>query len=140
MIVLDTNVVSEPMKPIPNRIVIDWLDRQAPETLYLTTTSLTELLVGIEALPAGKRRDGFQTSFADLLRGLFGPRILAFDTPSAFRFASLVAKAQSAGHTVSMADGQIAAIAATAGFIVATRDTIPFLACGLPVINPWIGD
>jgi predicted nucleic acid-binding protein len=132
MVVLDTNVVSEPMKPIPNRIFINWLDRHGPETLYLTTTSLAELLVGIEAMLAGKRRDGFQTSFADLLRRLFGPRILAFDTPSAFRFASLVAKAQSAGHTVSMADGQIAAIAATAGFIVATRDTILSLPAALP--------
>lgn len=140
MIVLDTNVVSEPMKPMPSRAVIDWLDRQAPESLYLTTTSLAELLVGIAALPLGKRRDGFQTALTDLLGRLFGPRVLPFDTTSAFRFASLVAKAQLAGHTVSMADGQIAAIADARGFIVATRDTVPFAACGVAVLNPWTAD
>jgi toxin FitB len=76
MIILDTNVVSEPMKSDANPAVQDWLDRQLAETLYLTATSLSELLVGIEILPEGKRRDGLAAGLADLLATLFGPRIL----------------------------------------------------------------
>lgn len=137
MIVLDTNVVSEPMKPGGNAAVLAWLDLQVADTLYLTATSLAELLVGIQALPNGKRKAELGTALADLMTGLFGPRILAFDQRAAMAYAQLVSRARSAGHTISVAAGQIAAIAAANGFAVATRDTAPFLAAGMPVINPW---
>ena len=137
MIILDTNVVSEPMKPRSNQAVIAWLDRQAADTLHLTATSLSELLVGIEMLPAGRRRRGLGEALQDLLERLFGTRFLAFDRDAAEAYATLVRRARSSGHAISVADAQIAAIASTHGWPVATRDTTPFSAVGVPVINPW---
>lgn len=137
MIVLDTNVISEPLKPKGNPVVQAWLDRQAAETLYLTATSLSELLVGVAVLPDSKRKTGLDAALSELLTNLFGPRILAFDQRAAMAYASLVGRARSAGRHMSVADGQIAAIASVHGFTVATRDTAPFAAAGVPIINPW---
>lgn len=137
MIVLDTNVVSEPMKPNGNPAVQAWLDQQAAETLYLTTTSLSELLLGIEILPDGKRKEGLAAALSELVVRLFGSRVLSFDQQAAMAYAPLIGRARTSGCLVSVADGQIAAIAAVHGFIVATRDTAPFVAVGVPVINPW---
>ena len=137
MIVLDTNVVSEPMRPNGNPAVRAWLDRQVAETLYLTSTSLSELLVGIEILPQGKRKEGLATALTELLNVLFGSRILPFDRAAALAHAPLVSRARAQGRLISLADGQIAAIAAVHGFAVATRDTAPFIAAGVPVTNPW---
>jgi hypothetical protein len=137
VIILDTNVVSEPMRPRGDPAVLAWLDQQAADILYLTTTSLAELLVGVASLPAGKRRRGLDAALADILADLFGPRILPFDETAAKAYAPLVARARAAGRSISMADGQIAAIALTRGFAIATRDTAPFAAVGVPIINPW---
>ncbi|PZM13049.1 type II toxin-antitoxin system VapC family toxin [Rhizobium tubonense] len=137
MIILDTNVVSEPMKSGADSAVVAWLDRQPVETLYLTAISLAELLVGIEVLPDGRRKDGLGDALNELISGLFGMRVLPFDEKAAATYASLVSRARGSGHTISMADGQVAAIAATCGFTVATRDISPFLAAGVPVVNPW---
>lgn len=137
MIILDTNVVSEPMKPNGNLKVRDWLDRQAAETLYLTTTSLSELLVGIEILPNGNRKEGLAAGLSELLSRLFGSRILPFDRQAAVAYAPLVGRARAAGCSVSVGDGQIAAISVVHGFAVATRDIAPFVAAGVRVINPW---
>jgi len=137
MIVLDTNVVSEPMKPNGNPTVKAWLDRQTAETLYLTATSLSELLVGIEILPDGKRKEGLDGALSELMVRLFASRILPFDQMAAMAYAPLVGRARAGGCLISVADGQIAAIATTHGFTVATRDTGPFDASGVPTINPW---
>ncbi len=137
MIILDTNVVSEPMKSNGNLAVQTWLDRQAVETVYLTATSLSELLVGIEILPEGKRKEGLDAALSELVEMLFGSRILPFDQHAAMAYAHLVSRARASGHLISVADGQIAAIATVHGFSVATRDTAPFVAAGVPVINPW---
>lgn len=137
MIILDTNVVSEPMRVNANPAVAAWLDRQVAETLYLTATSLSELLVGLEILTEGKRKRGLGAALAELLERLFGARILPFDRPAAMAYAPLVSRARGGGRTISVADGQIAAIAAVRGFTVATRDTAPFAATGVPVTNPW---
>jgi toxin FitB len=137
MIILDTNVVSEPMRPNGNPAVRAWLDRQLAETLYLTATSLSELLVGIDILPKGKRKKGLDAALSELLDMLFGSRILPFDRAAAIAYAPLVSRARATGHSISVADGQIAAIAAIHGFTVATRDTAPFIAVGVPVTNPW---
>ena len=137
MIILDTNVVSEPMKRIGDSAVQTWLDSQAAETLYLTATSLYELLVGIEILPASKRKKGLGAALNELLVILFESRILPFNQQAALAYAPLVSRARARGRLISVADGQIAAIAATHGFTVATRDTAPFRAAGVPVINPW---
>ena len=137
MIILDTNVVSEPMRPGRNGRVLAWLDAQEPETLYLTAVSLAELLVGVAVLPKGKRRDGLEVGLIDLISRLFGPRILPFDREAAKVYAPLIGRARAVGRAIGLADGQIAAIAAANGFTVATRDTSPFKAAGVAVINPW---
>ena len=137
MIILDTNVISEPMKLQGDPAVQAWLDRQEAETLYITATSLSELLVGIELVPAGKRRAGLAASMTRLMERLFGPRILPFDQSGAIAYASVVARTRAAGYTISVADAQIAAIALVTGFTVATRDVDPFAAAKIPVTNPW---
>jgi len=137
VIILDTNVVSEPMKPNGNPTVQTWLDQQVAETLYLTTTSLSELLVGIEMLPDGKRKEGLDVALSELVMRLFGSRILSFDQRAAMAYAPLIGRARAGGRLISVADGQIAAIAAVHGFSIATRDIAPFVAAGVPVINPW---
>lgn len=136
MIVLDTNVVSETQKPKPNLKVLGWMDDQLAETLYLTSVSYAEILVGIEMLPDGKRKRGLGTATADVLERLFGSRILPFDHEAAVEYARIYTRTRKSG-TLSMADCQIAAIAAVRGFVVATRDVDPFRAAGLQVINPW---
>jgi toxin FitB len=137
VIVLDTNVISEPLKPLADPAVVRWLDAQDPETLYLTATSVAEVLIGIALLPVGKRKRGMEQSAQSLLAKLFAGRFLAFDREAAIAFALLGSRAAAKGYSISMADCQIAAIAAVRGFSVATRDTAPFLAAGVPIVNPW---
>jgi predicted nucleic acid-binding protein len=138
LIILDTNVISEPMRPRGDLAVQEWLDRQDAEMLYVTATSLSELLVGIELVPAGKRRAKLAAALATLMEDLFGPRILAFDRSAAVAYAAVIRRTRSAGYTISVADAQIAAIALVTGFTVATRDTDPFAAAKIPVVNPWM--
>jgi predicted nucleic acid-binding protein len=137
VIILDTNVVSEPMKPDGHSGVQAWLDEQIAETLYLTSISLSELLLGVEVLPDGRRKLGLAAALSELLVALFGKRILPFDQRAATMYATRVSQARAAGRAISMADGQSAAIAAVHGFTVATRDTAPFIATGVSVVNPW---
>ncbi len=136
MIVLDTNVVSEAMKPAPDAAVRAWMNDQAAETLYLTTVTLAELLFGIAALPAGKRKDMLALTL-DGLMGLFRDRVLPFDTDAARRYAELAVTAKASGRGFPTPDGYIAAIAASRGFLVASRDTAPYESAGASVINPW---
>lgn len=136
MIVLDTNVVSEAMKPSANPAVSAWLNEQVAETLYLSSVTLAELLYGIGAVPAGRRKNAL-TGTLDSLLELFKGRVLPFDTDAARCYAQLATKARAAGKGFPTPDGYIAAIATANGFTVATRDTGPFEAAGVPVINPW---
>ena len=136
MIVLDTNVVSEAMKPEPHPAVRAWLNDQAAETLYLSSVTMAELLFGIASLPAGKRQDMLAQTL-DGLMGLFRDRVLPFDTDAARRFAELAVTAKNGGRGFPTPDGYIAAIAASRGFIVASRDTAPYEAATVAVINPW---
>ncbi|MBO9195296.1 type II toxin-antitoxin system VapC family toxin [Rhizobium sp. 16-449-1b] len=138
MILLDTNVISEPWKPVPDQAVVDWLNAQAIETLFLSAVTIAELRFGISALPSGKR----QVILHDRLEGevlpLFAGRILSFDLAASQSYAELMARARLSGKAIAKADGYIAATAAANGFGVATRDTSPFEAAGLSVINPWL--
>jgi predicted nucleic acid-binding protein len=137
MIVLDTNVISEPLKPLPDPAVVRWLDAQDPDTLYLTATALSEVLIGIALLPAGKRKRGMEFAMQALQIRLFAGRFLSFDREAAIAFALIGSRAAAKGYSISSPECQIAAIAAVHGFSVATRDTAPFRAAGVPVINPW---
>lgn len=136
MIVLDTNVVSEAMKPESHPAVRVWLNDQAAETLYLSSVTLAELLFGIRALPVGKRKD-MLTLALDGLMGLFRDRVLPFDTDAARCYADLAVTAKTSGRGFPTPDGYIAAIAASRGFSVASRDTAPYEAARVSVINPW---
>lgn len=136
MILLDTNVVSEAMRPEPHPAVRDWLDAQAAETLFLSSVTVAELMFGIGALPKGKRKDSLAATLNGVLE-LFAARILPFDIESARHYAELALKARAAGKGFPTPDGYIAAIAAAHGWAVASRDTSAFNAAGLTVIDPW---
>ena len=136
MIVLDTNVVSEAMKPEPDPAVRDWLDEQAAETLYISSVTIAELLFGIGALPNGRRKQKLAATLDGMLP-LFEGRILAFDTDAARHYADLAIAARKAGKGFPTPDGYIAAIATAHGFTVATRDASAFDAAGVPLIDPW---
>ncbi len=138
MILLDTNVISEPLRQAPESRVIEWIDAQAMETLFLSAITVAELRAGVALLPAGKRRSGLQESLEKRVLPLFAGRVLPFDLAATPAYAALTATARAAGLAVATADGYLAAIAAANGFAVATRDTAPFEAAGVAVINPWL--
>jgi len=136
MIVLDTNVVSEAMRPQPDVKVLAWLNEQAAETLYISSVTLAELLFGIATLPEGRRKTQLARTL-DGVMGLFENRILPFDAQAARHYAELAVTARNSRQGFPTPDGYIAAIAASRGFLVASRDTAPFEAAGMAVINPW---
>lgn len=137
MIIVDTNVLSEPLRRQPSPSVVTWLDAQAIETLYLTTIGLAEVRYGIAALPTGKRKVNLAQRFEDEVLPLFRDRVLTFDESAAFAYGKLRAKTRADGRALGDFDALIAAIADSRKFIVATRDVSPFEAAGLTVINPF---
>ena len=138
MILVDTSVVSEPMKLHGDPRVAVWLDLQAPGTLFISTITVSEILFGVAALPQGKPRVWLAEAFETEVFRLFEGRILSFDLPAARGYASIMSIARSRGLAISVADGQIAAIAAAGKLSVATRDETPFRAAGLKTVNPWL--
>lgn len=136
-LLVDTNVVSEMMHPQMHPAVGKWLDTIEARNLFLTSTSLAELRFGVAILPPGRRKKNLGSTLDYLLATLFQGRILAFDTAAAEQFGVIVSRARLRGRPIEMADGQIAAIAAVHGYTVATRDTGPFEAAGVMVVNPW---
>ena len=137
MILLDTNVVSEAMKPEPAPAVRAWLDAQVAETLFISSITVAELMFGIGALPKGRRKDRLTAVLNSVLE-LFADRILPFNTSAARRYADLTVRARAAGKGFPTPEGYIAAIAAAHDFAVASRDTSAFTAVGLAVIDPWV--
>ena len=137
MTILDTNVISEPLRQTPEGQVIKWIDAQALETLYLSAITVAELRFGMASLPTGKRRDRLQESLEKQVLPLFAGRVLPFDMSASQAYGELMAKARVAGLAIGAADGYIAATAAANGMMVATRDVSPFEAAGVDTINPW---
>jgi toxin FitB len=137
VILVDTNVISEPWKPAPEPRVLAWIDQQAIETLYLSAITVTELRFGIAALPAGKRQKVLHHRLEGDVLPLFAGRVLTFDLAASAVYAESMARARAAGKAIGVADGYIAATAARHGLLVATRDTGLFEAAGLSTINPW---
>jgi predicted nucleic acid-binding protein len=137
MIVLDTNVISEALKPFPEQRVLGWLNDQIAPTIYTTSITLAEMLVGIELLPEGKRKQALHMMLEQVSGRLFAGRVLSFDAVTAPKMAEVSRLAVSKGYNILFADCQIAAIAAFHDFAVATRDEAPFRAAGVTVINPW---
>ena len=137
MIILDTNVVSELMRPGPDATVVDWVAGQAATNLYLSTVSEAELRFGVEILPSGARRDRLLDEVEGMLREDFAGRVLSFDSAAAQAYATIAAARRAAGRPINHADCQIAAIARSRGASVATRDIDDFERSGIDVINPW---
>ena len=136
MIVLDTNVLSEPFKSKPFTKVLEWLDSQVAETLYTTTITRAELRFGVLRLPDGRRKNDLAAKIEEVLH-LFDDRMLAFDVEAAEQLAQLLARTEKVGQKPPVPDAYIAAIAAAKGFSVATQNVDHFRSSGIPVIYPW---
>lgn len=136
MILLDTNVISETMRPESDANVMNWLNSQPAGALFISSITLAELGFGIEVLPQGRRKQALKQWLADVKK-LFAGRILTFDEAAAASYGVLAAHAKRAGKGFPLADGMIAATADSHGFKVATRDSSAFEAAGLRLINPW---
>jgi predicted nucleic acid-binding protein len=139
MILLDTNVLSELMKPIPDPGVADWVAGRPAATLYTTSITQAEILHGVMLLPAGKRRNAFEAAADAMFRDDFAGRILGFGSDAAPLYARIAVARRKAGRPISHFDAQIAAIARVTGATVATRNVADFEGCGVKIVDPWGG-
>jgi toxin FitB len=137
MIVLDTNVVSEMLKPAPSEKVVHWLASQESSSVFTTVITQAEILYGIEVLPHGMRRQGLSDVVEDTFRLDFERRILSFDEESGRHYVRIRASRKAAGRPIAPFDAMIAAITRSHGAAVATRNTGDFELCGIRLINPW---
>lgn len=137
MIVLDTNVLSEPMRPKPDETVLGWLGRQPVSLLFTTTICEAEIFLGLALLAEGQRRSGLEAAARAVFDEDFAGRILPFDRQAAREFAAIVAGRRQAGRPIAHADAQIAAIAKSRGARIATRNVADFEGCGIPIVSPW---
>ena len=137
MIVLDTNVLSEALRPSPAETVLRWLAAQDPEVVFTTTMTQAEVLYGVEVLPAGKRRSRLFAAIENLFAHEFRGRILPFDESSARVFPKVVAHRDALGRPISQFDAMIASICRSRGAAVATRNVSDFEQCGVRIIDPW---
>jgi toxin FitB len=137
MIILDTNVLSEVMKPAPSPRVLRWLGQYPPLQLFTTAITQAEILYGLELLPKGKRRSALQSAVEAMFGEDFAGRILPFDSEAARLFPQIASARRVLGRPVTQFDTQIAAIARARGAAIATRNTPDFDDCGITVLNPW---
>jgi len=137
MVILDTNVVSELMRPEPEVAVVRWWAGQNAAELRVTATTMAKILYGIEILPAGARRTNLHAGAEQIFRVVFADRVLAFDEGAARTFALIVASRRKQGKPISKFDAQIAAIARAHNAALATRNTGDFEGCGVRLVNPW---
>ncbi|ORC37375.1 VapC toxin family PIN domain ribonuclease [Marispirochaeta aestuarii] len=137
MIVLDTNVLSELMRPTPNPVVITWLDTLPVRDVALSSITVSEILFGIGLLPSGKRKDQLISAAKTLFETDFQDRIFPFDADAAVEYAAIVLHRQKSGRPISMADGQIAAICRARKCSLATRNIKDFEGTGIVLIDPW---
>lgn len=137
MILVDTNVVAELMKPWPSPAVIAWLNHREASTLHLTTITVGEIAYGLCALPEGRRRRQLELGFERVLSEAFAERILSFDVAAARHYGELMANRRALGKPLGILDGQIAAIARSRGCAVATRNVRDFVDCGVEVVDPF---
>ena len=136
MIVLDTNVLSEPLKTVPAPKVMEWLDSQEVETLFITAVSRAELRIGVLTLPDGKRKSALAAQIERVL-DLFKDRTLDFDAAAADKLAEIAVRCEKVGKRATAPDAYIAACANSRGFAVATRNAEHFEPTGVRVISPW---
>ena len=137
MILTNTNVISEVMKVSPSLRVIEWLNNQDSNALYVSTITIGEIEYGLRILPDGRRRLELKERFERFISVAFAQRILSFDEPAARSYGDVMGLRRELGRPISVPDGQIAAIARSGGFSVATRNTSDFEECGVDLINPF---
>ena len=137
MIILDTNVLSELMRPAPEAAVVDWVATQSAASLFITTITQAEILHGILLLPQGRRRDEIEVAADMMFEEDFAGRILPFGSHAAHAYAEIAVARRQSGRPISQFDAQIAAIAKSTGAKVATRNVPDFEGCGIDVIDPW---
>jgi predicted nucleic acid-binding protein len=137
MIILDTNVVSEPSKPRPSASVLKWLAAQNPEEIFTTTATEAEIFYGFALLATGKKRTDLERAARAFFEREVGGRVLAFDRAAAQEFGVIAAARKKAGRPIKVFDTQIAAIALAQGAVVATRDVADFEFSGVTIVNPW---
>jgi len=138
MIVLDTNVLSEPLRPSPSTKVLDWMRSQPNTVLFTTTITEAELLYGIALLPRGKRRDLLESVVGRMFAVHLAGRVLPFDSAAARDYADIAAMRRRSRRPMSEPDARIAAIARSRGAELATRNVADFAGCELEVVNPWL--
>lgn len=137
MFLLDTNVVSELLRPSPEPVVETWVGDHQATDLYFSAIGEAELRYGVAILPAGRRQIALASAIEAILREDFVDRILPFDSDAAREYADIAAARRSAGRIISPADCQIAAIARSRGMAVATRDVRDFQDIEVEVVDPW---
>ncbi|MCI5122563.1 MAG: type II toxin-antitoxin system VapC family toxin [Candidatus Electrothrix sp. AUS4] len=137
MILLDTNVVSEVMRPNPSENVLHWLNQQNSGRLFISSITIAEICYGLRVLPIGKRRQQLETRFEAFVAQGFYQRILDFDESAARAYAELMGICKEKGYPMSFPDGQIAAVAQINRLTLATRNIRDFVACGIELINPF---
>lgn len=137
MIILDTNVLSELMRPNPSATVVRWIACQTATDLCTTAVTQAEILYGLASLPEGKRRSDLLTTAGQMFTEDFAGRVLPFDGAAAEAFALLAAGRRRAGRPTGTFGAQIAGFARSRGAAVATRNVADFQDCGVVVINPW---
>ena len=137
MIILDTDVLAETMRPAPNRNVLAWMDSQPPQSFWITSVTLFEVEFGLALLPRGRRRTQLHEAFTAMVAEDLDGRVLPFDDEAARRSAEMAAKGQLSGRSVEIRDVQIAGIAASRRATLATRNTRHFDTLGLRLVDPW---
>lgn len=136
---LDTNVLSEFMRPQPSEAVVAWLDRLPPEQVWTCAISRAEIALGLALMPAGKRQAALALAAQAMFEEDFAVRCLPFDAQAADHYATIVAERTRMGRPISTEDAQIAAIALAHGLTLATRNVSDFEGIsGLVVVNPWL--
>ena len=139
MFILDTNVVSELMRPTPDPVIESWFTKHATSSLFLTAVSEAELRFGLAVMPIGNRQDGLASALKRVLETGFANRILPFDSSAARAYAEIAAARHRAGRPIPVADCQIAAIARSRDMAVATRNVRDFEDVGIEISDPWKG-
>jgi predicted nucleic acid-binding protein len=137
MLILDTNVLSEGMRPQPSMRVGAWLATQSRAQLFTTAICEAELLRGLAILPDGRRRSLLEEATSRLFGEIFAGHVLPFDRAAAGAYAAIAAERRRIGRPINVLDAQIAAIARVHGAVVATRNVSDFTDCGIDVVDPW---